>query len=522
VTKSLRVVLLGLYVLTVPYLSGDPELARSIAYGQSSAMTAHANDSVEPGVVYVVHAVDAECWWLNGGVFQQVFDLSDYQPGGKIDQVTQEQFRLSNVDSFGEGLKLSWFLTTQEPYFHSAHNDPGIVLTSMKPYWSRAESLGDCFGWHYHHADWADMNGDSIFFWNQLTTFDGTEYTHGADVDLAEKMLSYLVLEHRFYPVVFRSGWLWENTDFSNWLDAIVPFDFSNIAPEKREATTNDAWGNIYDWSRAPADWSFYHPSSVDYQSPGDLKRTVFRCYASDLEYEPAFARALAGDTVMVCMGIHSFSHLPAFAPTKKLRELARLYAPVKFKFVNALEGAKLMLGCDDHTAPQVTVARRWDTITVVSNEPLFSFPYCAVETIDNNYVRLLPMSSTTEDICEVTQWTFDLSSIDYLRFTFGGTAPCGNSFVSEVYEKLDTGSVVGHVTQRSNGILGIEVELQNGENQTVGATVTGSGGEFSFAGVPNGLYRVKAYTPTTSVVHTSGNLSVRGCQVYTRLELDS
>ena len=399
-----------------------------------------SSDDSDKGTVYVVHAIDTETIYFLNRIYSQnlqtwIYDVNpdpDFSFLNRINNAMTDSYRDGNRDSFGDRIKLSWFLMTHEAYCHSTQQDCNIIHTKMEKYTEKAEVYDDVYGWHYHHADWTDQDGDGVFFWNQLLTFNNTNYSHGRDVELAEKMLSSQIVEHGFYPSVFRSGWDWENTDFSNWLDDILPFDYSSFAPNYREVDRADNWKGYSDWRIAPDDWSFYHPSSIDYQIPGNLKRTVFRCYidGKSLDYSDAFRRADSGKDVIVCSYKHSYHRL-SFESLGELMRLRQEYPEVKVKYVNALEGAKIMLGYDDDVPPTVVLHEVNHVFTLSSSEPLFSYPYGAAVDSSGNYFRVKPVNLEPDISSGRYNWIFDLSDIDYLVFAVGGSDIAGNTFVT-------------------------------------------------------------------------------------------
>jgi len=387
------------------------------------------------GTIYVIHAVDTEEMGLDPKQQINTLNLSNYGPGSDVEYVLSEPYRNVNRDSFGGKIKLSWFLMNDEAYCQSTQADCNIIHTTMRQYTQKAKAYGDTYSWHYHHQDWNDLNNDGIFFWNQLLTFNQTPYTHGTDVELAEKMLASQILDQQFYPSLIRMGWVWENTDFSNWLDDILPYDFSNLAPMYNNQSTSDGIGNVYDWRRALANWSAYHPSSSDYQLPGNLKRQVFKCGGSLADVFNAFNLANQGQDVLICTYIHSnYVYFDRYSWLNSLHEVIRRYPEVKYKFVNALEGIHIMQNIIDEQAPSANVNRQGEVYTLITNEPLFAYPFGAIKKPDGSYARIKPQ--VLEPVISGTSygWTFNLAGLDYSEFAIGGSDQSGNTFVTQKY----------------------------------------------------------------------------------------
>lgn len=391
------------------------------------------------GTVYVVLAVDTETRDFHSGVRAQRLNLSDYYGDGQVCQALSDSFRLQFSDSFGGHPKFSWFCLTHQAYWDSDQKDGAAVWVATRHLLGPILAQGDMRGWHYHSDDW--IESDSITkagSWTQLTTFDGTTYRHGTDTEMADQMMAMIIGKLGVYPMVYRSGWDWENSDFSNWLDDVVPFDFSNGAPLTSDGShiSSDPAGNHYDWSQAPSDWSWYHPDSADYQHPGSLKRMVFRCVpghrVTDLDFDKAFRRAANGENVVVAAYAHSFDDLAKFCRVVRggIQSLSVAYPKVKYQYVTALEGARAVLGLTDIEPPLLEATQNGDLVTVKSNEPLFTFPYGAYQDDDGGYHRARPTQTTADSAYGDFRWVFDLQGLAVQSFSVGACDRSGNSTV--------------------------------------------------------------------------------------------
>lgn len=395
------------------------------------------------GTVYVAYTVDTESRPPNSlGIYSDTLDLSDYRPVGLIDIKMNAYARGPYQDSYGHLPIFSWMLLADEYYCRSTTADCNAVFTQMEKYFDRAHALGDMFGWHYHSIDWYDGNNDGVSYWNQMLTFSGTPYTHGTDISLAEKMLAGMIIEKDFYPSVFRSGWVWEDNDFSYWLDNILPFDFSNVSPSVQPKYRLDSITNIYDWSRAPRGWAFYHPDSADYQQPGQLKRTIFRSSNAIADFTSAFANADSGQDQFIVTYTHSYNGGMGMDYSTALSDLQLTYPCVKVKFVTALDGARALLHESDTATPTVTVTAGDNRFTVDSDKPLFGYPYGALKSANGLLLRLKPVHALPDTVNGLYQWTFDLADQPQLArpalLAFGGTTPAGSTFVSAKYTIYD------------------------------------------------------------------------------------
>lgn len=398
-----------------------------------------AVDSTDkPGTVYIFHAIDTETKNLFEGRYSQELNLIDYRDSGSVGLAMTDQFRSKFTDSFGKPMSFSWFVLTHPAYEQNAESGADVVFRQMSKYSSEIERWGDLSGWHYHVTDWTPSTYDSsIGTWGQVRSFDGARPYTSSELVMAEKMLAYLILESGFYPTIFRSGWVWENNDFSLWLDDIIPFDFSNAAPLTASGTYKDRYsaGKMYDWSQAPDDWSFYHPDSGNYQKPGNLKRTIFRCLPGhrtlDLDLNKAFARAARGEDVLIGYYTHSFNDLEKLCRIIDNGLSNSIYVGrISHRYVNALEGAQLMLGLNDTIPPELSLVQFGDTCILSSNEQLFSFPYGALKGSDGSYTRVRPLQERPRISDDRFEWTFDLGGRTFAAFAVGGADGAGNAVV--------------------------------------------------------------------------------------------
>ena len=248
------------------------------------------------GVVYIVFCVDTETDGFNYGRFSQSLNLNSFKKGNIVDQALSQTWRDSLTDSFDGSLKISWFLMTIEGYRPTSHGINAVAGEFLRMFSDRIPKLGDEIGWHYHHSDWYHDSLSRKTGWNMIRTFSGRIYNRLSDRELAMSHLASFVYHNRLYPASFRAGWLWENNDFSNWLDSVIPFDYSN------------------NWDAVDEQLFMYHPSTHDLFTPGDLSRSVVRAIdAVDSAYvRSMFELAAAGRPVILAYYTHNYgSTLP-------------------------------------------------------------------------------------------------------------------------------------------------------------------------------------------------------------------
>lgn len=389
------------------------------------------------GVVYISTAIDTEAKAVNPSSATPTLSISDFQAGGEVEKMMGSDFRNQYIDSFGGKIKISWFLQTQEMFCHTIPANCTVVNDLMKTYGPQIASNGDYIAWHSHFDDYASHIYPKPW-WDQITTFNGTQYTHGTDQQLMEKALATIMIDQKVFPSIYKSGWAWENTDVSNWLENVMPYDYSNISPIKN-LYSYDPYENMYDWSRASQAWTPYHPSTTDYQVAGSMKRSIFRCIPSSgsplVIY--AFQQAVSNGMTSACFTTHSFSQ-----PTKNLTYAADIkaaqnaYPTIKYKYVTSLEAAQAMQGYNDTTPPTLFITNAGKAFLISSDEPIFGYPYAAVKTKDGQYIRVQPMSATAKAVPDDGEfhWVFNLENVSYAQVVFGASDYAGNTFLSDVF----------------------------------------------------------------------------------------
>ena len=401
---------------------GESEISdHSPKHLQSNEPRINPHTLPSTGTVYVDFTIDTEPRDPSTTISSQDLNLRDYAPGGLVDQLLQPSFRQQFLDRDGHPIVFSWFLLVQQLQCASTSGDCSAIHAAMAPYRQRAEALGDMYGWHFHHTDWTDLNQDGVSYWNQLKTFNGTQYGSGTDIQDAERVVAQLIFDKGVYPGPFRTGWSWENTDISNWLDDITPFDFSNLSPlyadtgsppPTKEAAGIEPLFNIFDWSKASTEFTFYHPSSSDYQLPGDLKRYLFRTSDDSNEWNKAFLAAERGQDQLITLVLHSFNPKSLYVEyLTYLQNVAANHPNVKFQYVTALEGAqKMAFGKIPVAAPTATSSESGHIVTITTDEPLFTFPYGALY-IDGDYERIRPIDTLADvSVPGRYSWSFDLT----------------------------------------------------------------------------------------------------------------
>lgn len=392
----------------------------------------------QPGTVYVVAALDTEPINLWDYPYQQTLNLSNYsRPGPSVlTQIMNPMYRSRYTDSFGGNLKFTFYLMSGESICQST-SGCNAIFNAMRPFLPEVSAYGDELAWHLHNTAWRPTGQPDIdSAWSQIISFNGIDYGRSADIDAAEMMLSRLLVDDGFFPTNYRAGWVWENTDFSNWIDDIMPFDFSSLAPLGNPAPPPyPIFWNYYDWTRAPRGWQSYHPDPADYQSPGNLKRTIFYCSCCGFangDFDNVFKRAAAGENVYLCLYGHTYHDLDDFFSSNWQYALEQRSANynVKFKFATAREAACGVLGRSPRTSPPVlTLTRQVNSIEIKVDRPIYQWlPYCALKR-DGRYVRVYP--TRTGD----STWSFETSGLSHYEFAVGVCDASGKAATAKLVQ---------------------------------------------------------------------------------------
>ncbi len=352
------------------------------------------------GTVYLVIGSDTAVWNVAGGV-----DVTQYRghflpdvytaPNGNGYQVMDPTFRNRFVDSYGQRLKLTWWMMVGSVYLQCDSTDlpiPNLMpLYLMKKYHGEAMTeYGDEVSLHYHTFFWSDYNGDGKYYWNQSRTFHEARQ----DFDFA---LAQSLVEENVFPVSFRSGWHYMDNEWQQYLNQLLPFSLHNASPTVH-ADNVEPYDNVYDWSKAPITFVPFHPSTTNYQIPGDgigwNVRSIKMPSVSQTTFNQMFVAAANGTNQVVCF----WAHLPE---SDYLTNVARMdtfahiaasnYPTVKFRYCTAVEAMQRWLGTPDQTPPDLQVTEDVQgeslTLTISTSEPIFQpEPFVAIKDICEQY----------------------------------------------------------------------------------------------------------------------------------------
>ncbi len=357
-----------------------------------SAFNLHAQ-----GNVYLVLGSDTGIWdGLGMSTFHDTYRFHLYtDPTQNSYKVMDPSFREGLKDSYGNTLKLTWWIMGGNTFRYATNTNIPLpntmVMYLMKKYHMDAiQHWGDELSLHYHTWVWYDYNGDGKFYWNQAQNFPQTK-------DDFDVIMAQYLLEEDVYPVSFRSGWHYMDNDWQNYLNTLLPYsmhdDYPNVHVDTLEPIDND-----YDWSKSSSEFVPFHPSTTNYQLPGDGKgwdlRSIYMARMDTSLMGHVFSQAQKGIDQVVCL----WAHLPEADFTDNIKridslahEVAAKYPGIKFRYCTAVEAMQRWLKASDTTSPHVSFTKEesGDKIrfSVQTDEPIFQAePFVAVKDIYQQY----------------------------------------------------------------------------------------------------------------------------------------
>jgi len=357
--------------------------------------------STAQGKVYLVLGSDTAIWdGMDVGRYNCRYKLDLFTlPQNNAYKVMDPAFRSRFVDSFGQPVKMTWWMMAGNIFRYAVNTDVPLANTMtmylmQKYHGESVKLLGDELSLHYHTFVWTDYNGDGKYYWNQAHGFP--ESRDDFDVTMAQYLL-----EENVYPVSYRSGWHYMDNDWQRYLDELLPYSMHNDYPNVR-VTAVEPIDNVFDWSKASKEFVPYRPSPDNYQLPGNGPgwnvRSKHMGNVNQALMNDIFAKAAAGVDQVACL----WAHLPEadfLANIQKIDSLAHAaansYRTVQFRYCTGVEAMQRWLGSTDRQSPQVTLEESIEgenvSFTITASEPIFQRqPFIAVKDVYEQY-SLLP-----------------------------------------------------------------------------------------------------------------------------------
>jgi hypothetical protein len=215
-----------------------------------------------PGTIYIVIGSDTAIWdGMSTSRYNNVYNPALYiNQGTNTSEIMDPSFRGRFIDSFGDTLRLTWWMMTGNIFRYAVNRDmpyPNIMtMYFMKQFYGdKIELLKDELTLHYHTFKWSDYDGDGKYWWNQSESF--VECYDDFNFNLAQ-----LFLEEEVFAVSFRSGWHYMDNEWQSYLNKLLPYSLHNDYPSKHYSPVEPTNNNI-DWSLAPSEFVPYNPSPI-------------------------------------------------------------------------------------------------------------------------------------------------------------------------------------------------------------------------------------------------------------------
>jgi len=380
-----------------------------------------------------------------------------------------ETWRNQYNDSDGNAVTFSWDYIMEEIYCESNQGCSAVIETMQNEWEDNISYFGDGEGWHYHSREWYnfsewDANEDGwmsmtdtgnceaggcqtdVKYWNQVVVLnDDYAFRDETSKGLAEKMLAVFLIDSEFYPVAYVSGWLWENNDFSNWIDDYVPVSFNNWWVQNSTSSDNSApYSGVQSWKNTPL--QAYNPSPTDYKAIGNNTRIQFPVDAGHsyklMNY--SFWLANQGLDVIYAHYSHSYSSIKTdventhqclndtiWGTCDEGTDMGELYPNVTYYYDDDVGMLQQFFELDDTTAPNITLWTDEDNNWAYFNstETMWNIPVLAIENETNYYMEIGVENGTN-------QWKVDISNYNPMKLRAAGIDEAYNPAASELVFK--------------------------------------------------------------------------------------
>jgi len=353
---------------------------------------------IPQGKVYLVIGSDTAIWnGMNVSRFNCTYNLDLYTaPATNTSVVMSESFRAPMVDSYGNKIKITWWMMAGNIFRYATNNNIPVnnimTLHLMKKFYGdKIEQWGDELSLHYHTFAWTDYDGDGIYWWNQSQTFLETK----DDFDFT---LAQFLLDEDVFPVSFRSGWHYMDNDWQNYLNEILPYSLHNDWPAVR-STTTEPIDNVYDWSQSSPEFVPFNPAPENYQLQGNSKgwnvRSKYLGSVTNQMVNSIFQKANQGTDQLACF----WSHLPDANFLNEIQQMNNIvqqvavnYPNVQFKYTTAIEAYQLWLQSNDNEKPELQITEQTTgsevKFQITTSEAIFQpQPFVAIKDRYERYI---------------------------------------------------------------------------------------------------------------------------------------
>jgi hypothetical protein len=269
------------------------------------------------------------------------YNTNLYQLKKMLMKILKKNFRDQVLDSFGNGWVYSWHCVDHINFYKNPRKKLygyGRIFNFYKKILRLTKSNRDEINWHFHPK--------SIL---RKPLSNGTSYNNSMN-ELLE-IICRRIIDDKWFPVVSRPGFHSIRPDSNLFLEQWLPFDYGNQSYEMKNNQKDLEFGRFGDWTRAPKNWTGYHPSVHDYQAKGCCKRTIYRSLnigtrhslLKPIHIKQAFRDAQKHGRAILCIVNHDYRDMTQDLINfkKLLTKVRKNFPSVQIKFSGSHEAAK-------------------------------------------------------------------------------------------------------------------------------------------------------------------------------------
>ena len=314
----------------------------------------------------------------------------------------RDGYRMRHADDVGRGTVFSFSCVSWSGFdSNPVERDFGYhtIFDHYRDHFGEElERWGDTLYWMYNHPAPSKVGNEWGLDW-----YDNAQYLD---------ILNHFILDRAFFPNAVQVPT--ETNDCSYMIEQWLPFDIGNRNSlfNVLDSINQDGkkTSDVFDWRKAPYDWSHYRPSREDYRLPGDMRHHVFRIVdiksiinvMRPEDLRQAFFKALRGEDVMVCGYEHDFRDRYEtiqelyLGPLFEMRQ--REFPDVPLRNATVQEAARAVTGRSDSPAPQLSISPFAEGFLIRWDRRLFGAgPYVCTLEHDNGRYRHWPVSQIGE-----------------------------------------------------------------------------------------------------------------------------
>lgn len=358
------------------------------------------------GRVFVVFCVDTEGPFTDPNYHAPSQLIGSWKSIDNIflSQIFSDKLRFAYPDSEEKGAIFTWFILNWTGFrTNPIQHDFGYhkVYDHYFTKWGKQiKKYRDEIGWHYHHPAITGIGNQWGLDW-----FANREY---------ENQLCRMLIDRKFFPIVYRSGGTIEDINQSNWLERWIPYDYSN------RNGSNVNWGkieadgsklkNLLDWYKTPNSWIPYHPSAEDFTKLGTMNRLIVRSLdiksgahvITKAEIIKAFNEAKRGSDIILSVFDHDFrDRVQEFIQVMRWISECSQKTGIKFYYASGTEAIKQLQKIHSLKPLKLFVKKGTEKIQIRANKTLYnSQPFLTIKYSKNIY-EWKPMFKTKVDTWE-------------------------------------------------------------------------------------------------------------------------